>query len=364
MEPRRSRFACVAALTVGLAAALSLATGCDREGEDVVSEPTHSSDRRLTDSADALSASQRQSISDYLEFVAAERKVDYRVVVLDDEAEDLVAEGTALFERMQIGVRTEGRGLLLLVNLRTKEARVEVGYALEHRVRDVEASSMITQFLAPYFASGQIAAGIEASVERLVDLLDPSSEEPTTAPTLVGSGGAGANAALLEGIDRLTPETKAKLGTILVPQASPEDCVELEMTLMRRGIYYRDVPMYDDAWRRAQRPDLPAERLRAIAREWGGPFYVERNGAHAITYFTGDKGMRWGPQFLRRTDAGWIIDASSVAEYIVYDYSNRGWYALDGDYPYLALLRSVYDMKLVSLRNRGSAWTIGPTESP
>ena len=90
---------------------------------------------------------------------------------------------------------------------------------------------------------------------------------------------------------------------------------------------------------------------------------VEQAGDHAISYFQGNKGSLWGPQFLQLTDSGWIIDASSVAEFIVYDYSNQFWYAVDGDYPYLALIKKVYDMKRVSLNQRGRAWMID-TSSP
>lgn len=121
--------------------------------------------------------------------------------------------------------------------------------------------------------------------------------------------------------------------------------------------------MYDEAWRRASRPDFPAHRLKSIAKEWDGPFEVEQAGDHAISYFQGNKGSLWGPQFLQLTDSGWIIDASSVAEFIVYDYSNQFWYAVDGDYPYLALIKKVYDMKRVSLNQRGRAWMID-TSSP
>ena len=172
-----------------------------------------------------------------------------------------------------------------------------------------------------------------------------------------------ATAALFEGIDRLTPETRVRLRTILVPQATPEECVRLEMALMHKGIYFRDAPMYDGAWRRANRPDLPARRLEAIAAEWDAPFKIARSGNHAIAYFEGEKAVRWGPHFLRRTDEGWIIDGSSVARYIVYDYSNR-WVAVDGDYPYLALIRGVYDMQHGSLRDRGPAWMIRSARGP
>ena len=74
------------------------------------------------------------------------------------------------------------------------------------------------------------------------------------------------------------------------------------------------------------------------------------------TYRKGEKALYTGPQFLRRTEEGWILDTSTVFKFI-YDYSNR-WVAVDGDYPYLALIKSVYDMKRVTMQNRGPAWVI------
>lgn len=313
---------------------------------------------RVLDAAHILSTEQRMSIEHYLAWVVSERGVDYRVVVLGSAPEDLSRTSASTYEHFEIGSSTSGRGLLLLVNAGTGEARVEVGYALEHRVRDAEASSMIGDFLAPYFASNQAALGIEASVERLVDVLEPSRNDHSHERPILGSGGAGATEALLEGIESLTPKTVARLEEIMVPQPQPEDCVRLEMALMKRGIYYRNALMYDEAWRSAVRPDLPAQRLKDIARDWSGPFAVERAGDYAITYFVGEKAERFGPHFLRRTPDGWIIDASAAAEFVVYDYSNRAWSAIEDDYPYLDLVRSVYDMKRVSLRSKRIAWTI------
>jgi uncharacterized membrane protein YgcG len=342
------------AVAAGLLAALAIAAGCRGRAEEAAPEPV-----LVTDSADVLSERERLRIESYLEFIEAERGVDYRVVVMNQPKADLAREGVTRYEDLGIGARTGGRGLLLLVNMAAGEARVEVGYDLEHRVRDVEASSMIRDLLAPYFASGEVGIGIEASVERLVEVLEPSRQEAPAGRPLGRSGGAGATAALFEGIDRLTPETRARLQTILVPQATPGECVRLEMALLHKGIYFRDAPMYDDAWRRANRPDLPARRLKAIAAEWDGPFKIASSGDHAIAYFEGDRAVRWGPNFLRRTDAGWIVDGSAVARYIVYDYSNR-WVAVDGDYPYLALIQGVYDMQASALHDRGPAWMMRP----
>lgn len=347
---RRSLFARIPAFLV--LSTLAGFSGCRIAEGDVASKRA-----RVLDAAHILSTKQRMSIEHYLAWVVSERGVDYRVVVLGRAPDDLARESASTYERLEIGSDTDGRGLLLFVDVGTGEARVEVGYALEHRIRDAEASSMIGDFLAPYFASSQAAMGIEASVERLVDVLEPSRDDSHERPVL-GSGGAGATEELLEGIESLTPKTKARLQVLMVPQPQPEDCLRLEMALMKRGIYYRNTLMYDEAWRSAVRPDLPAQRLKDIARDWSGPFSIERTGDYAITYFVGEKAERFGPHFLRRTTDGWIIDASATAEYVVYDYSNRAWFAIEDDYPYLELVRRAYDMKRVSLRSKRIAWMI------
>lgn len=337
---------------LGLTLALLLSAGCTGRAEE---EPVEAS--RLTDSAGVLSREQRSSIEDYLGFIVSDRGIDYRVVVVDTLRTGIEREAVSRYQSMAIGSQTDGKGLLLLVDVRSREARVEIGYELEYRVRDVEASSMIRNLLAPYFASGDIGAGIEASVERLVEVLESSPEEPTAQAPLVGSGGGGATEALLEGIDSLTPETKVRLQAILVPQERPEDCVKLEMALMRRGIYYQEAPIYDQEWRKNLWPSFPPARLRTIARDWEGPFEIERVGDHAIAYRRGEKSVRIGPQFLRKIEAGWIIDASSVFKYVVYDYSNH-WFLRDGDYPYLPLVKSVYAMQPGSSKKFGKAWML------
>ena len=319
---------------------------------------------RVLDRTGALTEQRIDSITHYLEFVEAERGVDYRVVVVDELEIDLVGEGVARYEKLGIGKRTAGKGLLLLVNLATEEARVEVGYELEHRVRDIEASSMIRDLLAPYFVSGDTGFGIEASVERLVEILEPTREDEALAgQPLDRSGGAGASHALLEGIEKLTPEAEARLKLIMVPQERPEDCVRLEMALMARGIYYPDVPMYDPAFRRSARRNMTPRRLRSLAAKYSEPFEIVSDGDHAISAFRGQGAELWGPRFLRRTPRGWIIDGTSAYENIIYSYSNE-WVAVDGDYPYLALIKRAWRMRPGTLRQRGAAWMMASSVSP
>jgi hypothetical protein len=260
---------------------------------------------------------------------------------------------------------------LLLVDPSEQAVRVEVGYALEPYVTDLDASRMLSDYLAPYFRSGATSAGIEASIEALVDTLRPhlvtapadeaaqvarvDPPEPARRPP---SGGGGASHDLLRELpnDRLDDATRDALRTILVPQPEPRQARDLEIALLHKGLYFQEAALYDEAWRRAQRPSFAAARLREIARQWDRPYEILIEEPLAVAYYL-DAGAL-GPTFLRRERGGWIIDASEGARTIVYDYSNQGWYARDGDSGYLALLRRALPLERVALRGGGSAWTL------
>ena len=203
----------------------------------------------------------------------------------------------------------------------------------------------------------------QAATERSDPIADPvvapTRQESPRTELPAPRRGLEAAAARLEGINELTRRTKARLQRIMVPQNRPEDSVHLEIALMQRGIYYPDVPLYDEAWRRRERPERPPDRYQAVARRLAVPFEVERTADYAIVYFPGENRRRNGPWFLRNTNAGWVLETSVVYEKIIYDLSSQ-WYALDGDYPYLELLQRVYSMRRVTSRRHGAAWAVDP----
>jgi hypothetical protein len=152
----------------------------------------------------------------------------------------------------------------------------------------------------------------------------------------------------------------------MVPRPEPRQSRDLEIALMHKGIYFRDTPLYDGAWRNA--PFLKGwdpDYLPEMARQWDRPYEVLTDGRRAVTFYPGSAEL--GPTFLRRKDIGLMIDGSQTARSIVYDYSDpsgQRWYAVYGRGPYFALLQRALPMRSVTLPDGRSGWEPTPSSEP
>ena len=72
-----------------------------------------------------------------------------------------------LFERAGIGQRKQDNGLLILVAVKERRARIEVGYDLEEFITDGFAGDTIRQML-PAFREGRYGAGLVAGTTRVI----------------------------------------------------------------------------------------------------------------------------------------------------------------------------------------------------
>jgi len=76
-----------------------------------------------------------------------------------------------LEEAWKVGRRGKDNGLLLLVALKERQVRIEIGYGLEGKITDADAGAIIRQIIAPAFQAGRYADGLEAAVDALVRLI-------------------------------------------------------------------------------------------------------------------------------------------------------------------------------------------------
>jgi len=120
-----------------------------------------------------------------------------------------------------------------------------------------------------------------------------------------------------------------------VPQSTPYASVRLELELLSQGMYCYDLPLFDAAWRGRGKKVLFNSRYKQTAQKFDVLYKVYREGKYAIVYYPYNK--ETGPDFLFRTNSGWVIDRTSVWDYIHYNRTNSGWFAYEGDYPYLKI---------------------------
>jgi uncharacterized protein len=120
---------------------------------------------RVNDYAALLSPAERSR----LESVLAEREratgVQMAVGIFPAlQGESLEDFSIRLAERWRIGDKDRDDGVILLVFVEDRRARLEVGYGLEPAIPDAVAGRIIREELAPRFRENRHAAGLEAAI--------------------------------------------------------------------------------------------------------------------------------------------------------------------------------------------------------
>jgi uncharacterized protein len=124
---------------------------------------------RVNDYAHVLDASSKAAIEARLS--AFERESSNQVVVaivpsLDGQAIEDVA--VRLVETWGLGQKDRNNGVLLLVAMDDRKARIEVGYGLEDRLTDALSRRILEDRLFPAFRSGNHAAGVLQTCEAII----------------------------------------------------------------------------------------------------------------------------------------------------------------------------------------------------
>ena len=85
-----------------------------------------------------------------------------------------------LFHKWRVGEKGKNNGVMLLVALKDRKARIEVGYGLEPVLPDALAGRALDQQLFPAFKQGRYAEGLAQAVGRVSDIIErgvPASEQ-------------------------------------------------------------------------------------------------------------------------------------------------------------------------------------------
>src|SRR5438477_8549052 len=84
-------------------------------------------------------------------------------------------------ETRKIGKRSKYKCSIFLIAKNDKHMRIEVGYGFEGVLTDVTSRRIIGETVAPYFKQGQFAQGINAGVDRIIEVIgsgEPLPAEP------------------------------------------------------------------------------------------------------------------------------------------------------------------------------------------
>jgi hypothetical protein len=261
--------------------------------------------------------------------------IDVHVVTIAEPGK-IESQSERIFRERGVGAKAATSGLLLLLNSRTREARIEVGYALEGGLTDLHMGRIARDQLAPYVSYA--SAGM-ATMDVLHYLRDQAfvaaalgnielGEAYRTRPAYADyerfvSGGAGAKTALAD-VPTDTDFKRAVPPERRARYAPSDDVKESVAAFMRASADLVGDPslvLFTEGSRRmrAQYPLAPFEVLKRLERiDASMPLEYRVEGDYAVA--TSSKpATGFVPVLLRRDEGLWRVDLVETWKNLFFD---------------------------------------------
>lgn len=306
--------------------------GCGR----LQPEYDDSFDDFLIDEGQVISPEQAKHIRAYHERLLQDLDIHFKVVIPEESPRDIGKTAVQMFENYSLGNRTRGvKGLLLIVDPQGQQTRIETGYDLEPIFTDAFVGYIQREQMAPFYNSGRVGEGIEATVELLVtrvsNAIDSSEYDPRAeqAPAQHFSGGAGASTQLVATELEADP-LPAAAAEFMGPQSSVDAAFLVYVQILGKRVKDPHLGVYSPETQDflekqlvtdAQQGNELAEIRAVIDRRT-----VVEHGDLAVMRFQGSR--RVPPYFFRRRGAAWVIDLFATRRVIGFDQLNQ-WYVRD-----------------------------------
>lgn len=133
----------------------------------------------VTDLAGALTVEQRAALETRLSAYTGEKGAQAAVLVIGStEGEAIEAYALRVVEAWKLGRKGVDDGALLLVAVQDRAVRIEVGYGLEGVLTDATSKRIIDETIVPHFRAGDLHAGIDAGIERMLAVIGGEALPP------------------------------------------------------------------------------------------------------------------------------------------------------------------------------------------
>ena len=115
----------------------------------------------VVDKAGILSRNEFNKIENFLLDLNNRSQVQIAVLIIPSlEGESIEDYSMQVAEKWKLGNKEKDSGALLVVAVKDKKLRIEVGYGLEENLTDSRSGQIIRNFIAPQFRSGNYGEGI------------------------------------------------------------------------------------------------------------------------------------------------------------------------------------------------------------
>ena len=278
------------------------------------------------------------------EAILRDLDIHLKTVILRETTDDINRKASEIFSSEGIGRKTAGsRGVLFLIDPMGRQVRLEIGYDLEPLFPDGFIGYIERRQMLPFFQSGKVGPGIEATMELIVGKalgrIDESRYriDPIPKPQPQGhySGGAGARIAVE--IDSHVPlREKTDRQEEFGPQESPLRTLELYRNVLAHHIKDPCLKLYTPETRQflASWTVTDAQQdneLRTLESVSGQETVVYENDRAVIRFPLDNR--KAPPYFFRRKNSRWMLDLAGMNGIIGFNHLNQ-WHFLKTDHPW------------------------------
>ncbi|HEY6123229.1 MAG TPA: TPM domain-containing protein [Steroidobacteraceae bacterium] len=309
--------------------------------------------------------------------------VDVRVVTSTDGSTPIETQAVQTFSQREIGREAPAGGLLVILDPKLKSARIEVGYALEGVMTDLQMGRLARDQLAPYVAYGVAGMAVMDVMQHLrerallaaaqgeIDIPDAARELPEYLRyKQYLSGGAGAATALakLPADADLKKPIPAGQRARYAPAETPEGSVAALLRAMADFAGDPTLELYTEGsqLQRANYPLAPFEELQRLERvQRSKPLHYWIQGDRAVA--SSKKPVRgFVPILLHRQGGLWRVDLVETWKNLFFD-PDGNYFLRNSNTPYAAGLREFglggyYDLAALRLRAPSIAAEISQLE--
>jgi uncharacterized protein len=144
----------------------------------------------VNDFADILTPAEENALEDRCRALREKTGAQLAVVTLKSLQGGQIDDfSVKLFKRWGVGRKDERDGVLLLVAIEDRKARIEVGYGLEPILPDALAGRILTEQLFPAFKQEKYAQGLQAAVERIISIVEKNEPAKVNQQRPAGEAG-------------------------------------------------------------------------------------------------------------------------------------------------------------------------------
>ena len=127
---------------------------------------------RINDYANILSSREEAELEKMLLQTEKQTSAEFVLLTVRSlEGESIESFSMDVAEKWKIGKNNRDNGVIVLVSMKERKIRIEVGYGLESIITDLKSGYIIRNYLAPQFKKGNYFLGIKSSFDVITGIV-------------------------------------------------------------------------------------------------------------------------------------------------------------------------------------------------